>query len=272
PAGLGAILAGTGPVFDPQLGAVTTANVVPLTLNVVYLAFPNRSTRQSYLTDVGRESFAALTSARLPSLRPLASALLAATKARHLIVSATDQKTQRAIKDLGADGALPGPGVDFAQLTVQNFGANKLDYYLFSSLNITGTRPGGGPVGHLSAAIDLINAAPPSRRSQYIFGPGPNKADPPGEYRGLVTLYLPAGTHLAGSQATNLAGGASAERAGTTTQNGLRTITFLVTLPSISHLRVVLNVDLPGRPSGPEHFTVVPTPRVQPTYAAVKLS
>ncbi|MDQ6839893.1 MAG: DUF4012 domain-containing protein [Actinomycetota bacterium] len=272
PAGLGAILAGTGPILDPRLGPVATSNVVPLTLNTAYLAFPNRSTRQGYLSDVGREAFAALTSAQIPSLRPLGTALFAATKARHIILASTDSKTQGAIRDIGAAGSLPGPKADFAQLTVQNFGANKLDYYLFSSMNITGTRPGGGPVGHLSASIDLVNVAPPSRLSQFIFGPGPNKADPPGEYRGLVTLYLPEGTHLASSQITSVVGGASGARPGTNTQNGLRTVTFLVTLPAFSHLHVVLNVDLPGRKAGPEHFTIVPTPRVQSTVTSVKLS
>lgn len=265
--GLAAILAGTGPVFDPNLGTVDASNVVQLTLNQAYLNFPNRSNRQEYTSGVAREAFAALSSGRLTNFRPFASALQYVFKTRHVILSSTDPSVEGAIRSLGSGGGLPGPGVDFAQLTVQNFGANKLDYYLFTGLAITGSRPGGGPVGHLQATIGLTNAAPASTKSQTIFGPGPNTHDPPGEYRGLVVLYLPAGTHLAGKKAD-----ATTTEPVVGTQNGLRTVSFLVTIPAGKRTIVTLDLDLRPRPPGPEHFTIVPTPRVQPPSASVDVS
>lgn len=265
--GLSAILAGTGPVLDPKLGVVDTTNVVQLTLNQAYLDFPNRSNRQEYTSGVAREAFAALSSGRLTNFRPFVSALQYVFKTRHVILSSTNPSVEGAIQALGSGGALPGPGVDFAQLTVQNFAANKLDYYLYTGLAITGSRPGGGPVGHLQATIALVNAAPASTKSQTIFGPGPNTHDPPGEYRGLVTLYLPAGTHLGTTKAD-----AMTTQPVVGTQNGLRTVTFLVTIPAGRRTNVTLDLDLRPRPRGPENLTIVPTPRVQPTSTVVKIS
>jgi hypothetical protein len=268
-AGLAALLAGVGPVQDPSLGTVTAANVVPLTLNQAYVQFPDRPVRQEYLAGVAREAFSALTTRSLPSLRLLGTALVQAVAARHIVLYANDPSVEAAATGLAASGALPGPGEDFAQLTVQNFGGDKLDYYLQSALSITGTRPGGGPVGHLTATITLTNQAPPDGTPRYIFGPyARSSKDPPGLYRGLVTLYLPAHSGLTATRAT----GALATTPRLNTQNGLTTITYYVTIPAGEKSQMTLEVPLPPRPTGPEHFSVVPNARLNPTQVTVALS
>ncbi|MGI8751448.1 MAG: DUF4012 domain-containing protein [Acidimicrobiales bacterium] len=268
-AGLGALLAGVGPVTDPALGTVTATNVVPLTLNQAYLKFPDRPVRQEYLAGVAREAFSALTTRNLPSLRVLGTALVSSAAARHIVLYANDPSVEAAATSLAVNGALPGPGEDFAQLTVQNFGGDKLDYYLHSALSVTGTRPGGGPVGHLTATITLDNQAPPNGRSRYIFGPfAKTSKDPPGLYRGLVTLYLPAQSGLSATQAT----GATTTAPRLNSQNGLTAITYYVTIPAGAKSQMTLDVELAPRPKGPEHFVVVPTPRINPTQTSVSLS
>ncbi|MGH9075940.1 MAG: DUF4012 domain-containing protein [Acidimicrobiales bacterium] len=268
PAGLGALLAGIGPVDDPQLGLVTAANVVPLTLNAAYVDFPFRPVRQEYLAGVAREAFAAFTSRPIPSLRPLATALGTAARDRHIVVWSDRPSVEAEIAALGYAGALPTSG-DFAQLSIENFGGDKLDFYLQSALAITGTHPGGGPPGHVQATITLDNQAPPGGRSRYVFGPyTPGSSDPPGLYRGLVTLYLPPGSRLTGTSSQ----GATTLPPQPNTQNGLSAFTYYVTIPAGGQVTTTLDLTLAPRPRGPEHFEVVPTPRINPTVATISVS
>ena len=266
PAGLGAILAGTGPITVPALGQVTAANVVPLTLNQAYVDFPNRSVRQDYLQQVARAAFTQLVSGHYPSLRPLGTALLQATAARHVLMYDTAGSAERDIAALGFDGSLPGPGVDFAQLTLQNFGGDKMDYYLHSSLTITGRRPANADAA-LTATIDLHDTAPPNGQPPYIFGPDNGDGDPPGTYRGLVTLYLPFGSYLQGSQTDQTVGTKPVEG----TQNQITAVTYSVIIPPGGSSHAVLQVLLPPRAPGPEHFVFVPTPRINPTRETANL-
>jgi hypothetical protein len=266
PSGLGAILAGTGPVAVPDLGQVTAANVVPLTLNQVYVEFPDRSVRQDYLQAVARAAFAHLISGDYPSLRPLGTALAHASAARHVLMYDPTPSAENDIATLGFDGSLPGPGTDFAQLTVQNFGGDKMDYYLDSSLAIAGRRPQNADAD-LTATIDLRDTAPPDGQPAYIFGPDNGDGDPPGAYRGLVTLYLPAGSYLQGSTATSTVG--TTPVAGT--QNQITAVTYAVVIPPGGSSHVALHVRLPPRAPGPEHFVFVPSPRINPTRETVAL-
>lgn len=266
PAGLAAILTGTGPLQDPELGTVDAANVVPLTLNQAYVQFPNRPVRQEYLTGVAREAFSALTSGNLLSLRPLGTALVRAAQDRHVVLASTDPATEATIKALGFDGSLPPPTTAFTQLTVQNVGGNKLDYYLQSSLKLTGTWPVGAGAGHAQATVTLTNTAPANGTSQYIFGEAPNKG-PPGTYHGLVTLYLPEHASLSGSAVDTTA---SQPQVGT--QNQVTAVTYTVIIPPGGQSRIVLDLDLPARPKGAANVVVVPTPRLIPTVTTVDVS
>ena len=263
PAGLAAVLAGTGPINVPDLGTVDAANVVPLTLNQAYVNFPNRPVRQEYLTTVARTAFAELTNGSLPSLRPLGTALVKAAQERHIILSFTDPGTQSTVKALGFDGSLPGPHTNFAQLTVQNFGGDKMDYYLDSALTVepqTTDKSGR----RITVAVDLANTASADGKPPYIFGPGTDRHDAPGVYRGLATVYLPPSSFLAGSQpdattTTPLPG----------TQNGNTAITFALDIPPGGHSHVTLDIYLPPDARITSGFVLVPSPRVNPTTLKV---
>jgi hypothetical protein len=256
PAGLAAVLAGTGPIDVPGLGSVDASNVVPLTLNTAYVDFPDRPVRQEYLTTVARSAFAALTSGALPSLRPLGTALVQAAQQRHVIMAFTDPATQSTVKALGFDGALPGPGTDFAQLTVQNFGGDKMDYYLTSAMTITRHRPDH----QVTVDVNMADTAPPRGKPPYIFGPDTDRGDPPGEYRGLATVYLPPSSLLHGY---SIDGTSTVPLPGT--QDGNTAITFAVDIPPGGHSHVTLDVDLSAAAADRGGFELVPTARVHPT-------
>ena len=266
-AGLAAVLAGVGPVATTDLGTVDESNVVAVTLSTSYQLYPQRSVRQDYTGEVAQAAFQRLTSGQFSSLKPLGTALVEASKQRHVLMYTNDPTDETAIRFLGFDGALPPPRANFTQLTVQNFGGNKLDYYLFTSLRLEGRRPSQSG-SRVSATIDLANAAPPGQTvPQEVFGPYIPGARP-GEYYGLVTLYLPAGSYLR-----------SATRDGSVTtppkmgsQNGVSTVSFTVSITAGGASHVVLDLYLPPTPTAVRQFEFVPSPRVHPTGFVSKLS
>jgi hypothetical protein len=257
PAGLGAILAGIGPAQTADLGQVTAANVVPLTLSVAYQLYPNRTQRQDYAGEAAQAAFQKLTSGRFSGLRPLGTALVQiGSRARHLQMYTDDPTDESLIRTLGFDGALPTPNSDFAQLTIENFGANKLDYYLHSTVHLEGARP--SPLGsHVRATIDLVNGTPVGQTSPVeVFGPFLPGGEP-GRYTGLVTLYLPAGSYAVGSHSdANVI-----TRPTTGTQNGIATVSYTVSMPAGATSTVVVDLYIPPSPAG-SRFVVVPSPRV----------
>lgn len=266
-AGLAAILAGVGPVATPDLGTVTAGNAVSVTLSAAYQLFPVRSTRQDYTGEVARAAFERLTSGEFTSLKPLGIALIDASKQRHVLMYTDDPTDETAIRLLGFDGGLPPPSSDFTQLTIQNFGANKLDYYLTSSLRLSGQHP-SETGSMMTATIDLANTAPPGRSvPQEVFGPF-SPAQNAGEYDGLVTLYLPAGSFLRASSTDTSITTSPALGA----QNGVQTVSYTVSIPAGGASHVVLRLFIAPTPSPRRQFAFVPSPRVNPTEFVSKLS
>jgi hypothetical protein len=119
----------------------------------------------------------------------------------------------------------------------------------------------------VTATIDLTNTAPPGGTPQYIFGPNTDPGDPPGEYRGLVSLYLPPYTYLSGAQ-----GDSTTTSAILGSQNGITTITFNVDIPAGRSSHQVLHLQLPPNLGVTPHFVFVPTPRVIPTQYVADLT
>jgi hypothetical protein len=266
-AGLGAVLSGIGPVQTADLGTVTASNVVPLTLSQAYAAYPYRTQRQDYTEEAAQATFAKLTSGKFAGLRALGSALVQAGKSRHVLMYTNDPTDESIIEALGFDGAMPSPSSPLMQLTVQNLGGNKLDYYLHTSVNVTGSRP--SPQGStVTATISIANDAPAGQTvPQVVYGPG-GPGEVAGEYYGLVTLYLPANSYLKGhTQDPTVTTGP-----GVGSQNGIATVSFTVDIPPGGATNEVLTLAIPPLPAGTTGFTFVPTPRVIPTTYTQKFS
>jgi uncharacterized protein DUF4012 len=262
--GLGAILRATGPVDVAGLGSVNADNVVPLTLNEAYTRFPTRPVRQEYLESVARATFDHLLTGEFSTLTPLADSLRAAVSGRHMLFHSPKLNATRAVEAFGADGSVPTTDRDWASLTVQNFGANKLDYYLDTSVRLTGSRV-PGRLGNVKAEIKLSNTAPPNGKPPYVFGPFDTSYQA-GEYRGLVSLYVPAGTYVKSSTGTDPAAPPIV-----TTDDGQTVAVFTTSVPAGESRTVMLDLLIPPGPPGPSPFELVSTPRVRPTVATVSI-
>jgi len=260
PVGLAAILTGTGPVTVEGLGEVNAGNVVDLTINRAYIDFPNRDQRQELLGDVARAAFDKLINGKLDSMRTLGDAVFKASQGRHILFHSVDAGLEAETRYFGATGELPAPGQDYALLAVQNFGQNKLDYYLDTSVQLAGRRPEKAP-GELTATITITNTAPANGRSAYVFG----ETDP-GVYRGVVSLYLPDGTTLNGA-----GGDPTASPAIATADGGRTAVSFDVEIPPGEQRTVTLRLALVPRPAGDYQFELVPIGRVRPTVFAVDI-
>jgi hypothetical protein len=259
--GLSALLRGIGPVTVPDLGQVNADNAVALTLNETYTRFPDRPIRQEYLGQVAEAAFHRLVEGNYPSLRQLGSALTDAVNRRNVIFWSSRPAGERPAVQLHADGSIPDTP-DFADLTVQNLTGNKLDYYLDTGLRLTGRRQ-AGKLGHLTAEITVSNTAPRDGRPAYVFGPFRPEFQP-GEYRGLVSLYLPEGASVSHSS------GLDQPDTLTMSADGARTVVSFRTALQAGESRVVtLDLALTPRPAGRYELDLVPVPRVRPTAVTV---
>lgn len=269
PAGLAGLLDGVGPVSVPELGQVSSDNVVALTLNEAYLRFPGVEQRTDVLGDVAEAALRRLVDGDIPSLRKLATGMMEAVDGRHLLVHTTARSPGEDLVALGADGALPPiEQVDSFHLTAQNLAGNKLDYYLDTALRVTGSIPDGA-LGALQAEVVLTNTATPGATGPaYIFGPGPT-ATPltAGLLRSLVTLYVPFGTSLEG-----VSGAALVQPAVSGTEAGRPFVSFTVDVPAGESRTVGLVLQTAPRAADGYSFIVVPSPRVRSTTVSVDIT
>lgn len=267
PQGLAAVLEGVGPVEVPELGTVSADNVVALVLNEAYVRFPDIDQRSDVLGDVAEAVFRRLVEGEYGSLRPLGEALLRATDGRHLVMHSVASGAQRQLGHFGADGALPPiDGPDAVALTVQNVSANKLDYYVDTSLDLQGDRA-PGRFGTVRATVTIANGAPPGVDSpSYVFGPF-DEAQEAGLYRGSVSLYLPAGATLEGVAGDELTAPPVVQ-----SEAQRPVVGFQVDVPAGEQRTVVLDLRWAPRAAGDYELLVMPTPRVRPTSVSIALT
>lgn len=265
PAGLAAILKGTGPVEVPGVGTVTADNVVDITLHQAYLDHPDRSERQDVSADVAKAVFHQLLGGTYTSLRPLASALSDAVAGRHLLMWTSHNEAQSDVAFFDADGALPAASSPAYSLVVQSTGQNKLDYYLNTSLALSGSQP-AADAGRIDATVTLQNTAPTDGTNKVVFGPN-GEGQQRGWYRGIVSLYVPASTNLLGVD-----GDFVASRPAVYTEGGREVVSYEVAVPPGGQTRAVLHLGLLPRGSTPAVVLLVPQPRIRPTVAMVDVT
>jgi len=262
--GLAAILAGIGAVDVPGVGSVSAENAVALTLNEAYTRFPDRDQRQEVLGDVAEETFRRLVEGEYESLRPLGEALVAAAAERHVVVWSSRPAASGPLRFFDAAGELPdGVGDDFF-LTVQNFGQDKLDYFLDTEVRLSGDRPVGEPTS-LQVEVSVRNGAPRGVRvPEYVFGDG--RIGAPGVYEGVASLYVPVGASVASASTSGGAGEPVLVGEGSRSA-----ITWDVQIPAGGTATVRFDLELPPRPPGEYRLEVAPLPRVRPTVWEVRV-
>lgn len=264
PVGLAAILEGTGPVVVPELGQVSAADVVDLTLNEAYFRFPGIDERSDVLSDVAEATFDRLVEGDYPSLRPLAEALLDASAGGHVAMYSRSAEVQQILGRFGADNALPPPEAEYVHLGVQNVAGNKLDYYVDVGLELRGARL-AGRVGAVRATVDVANDAPAgATEPRYVFGPF-DENQRAGVYRGIVTLYLPRGTSLGDVR------GETENPPVVQSEDGRTVVSYTIAVDPQTVSRVELDLELPPRPFGEYRLVAVPAARVRPTAFEIEL-
>jgi hypothetical protein len=148
---------------------------------------------------------------------------------------------------------------------VQNLSKNKLDYYVDTSLALTGDRPTKRD-GKITAEITIANTAPSDQRSSYVFGP--NDVDQEvGLYKSIVSLYLPTGVLLEGSS-----GDPTSSPPVETADAGRSVVTFGVDIPAGESRTVTLQLTVAPRASGVYSFSAVPIGRIRPTVVSVDIT
>jgi hypothetical protein len=172
-------------------------------LNGQYKRFNGRTDeRREVLGDVARAVFDRLEGGGW-KVDELATALVDATQGRHLLLWSSVEAEQKAWSTAGVDGQLDD---DSLAVSVLNRGANKLDFFLESAVDVE-TAPGADGGTDVSVTVVLTNKTP-AGEPRYVAGPGVDGVAE-GEYSGIVEVNVPgAATDVSftGGQYSTLSG------------------------------------------------------------------
>lgn len=165
---------------------ITADNVLAKILHDNYVEFDAaggpRAERVEYQGEIAKEIFATLTSGDVAPI-DLADALLTAGEGRHLMLWAEDDDLQSVWSELLVDGALNELGL---MISFQNYGANKMDWYLRPSATMdVDLLPSGDYRAILTMTMPVPAAEDLTDASPYILGPGPDT------HGVFLTVHLP---------------------------------------------------------------------------------
>jgi len=197
PAALSGFLELTGPIGAPGYPEqLTSENAERILLHEQYLAFPQARTedREEFLAGVVDTLFDRLTTGELPGPRAIATELGPAVEGRDLQLWATRTEEQALFAELGADGDVRRDRVDSFGLVTQNFGGNKIDWFLHREVahDVEWDPDSGEVEGTITAR--LRNDAPAEGLPSSVIGWGGDPGDgsrpvEPGENFLMLTLY-----------------------------------------------------------------------------------
>ncbi len=129
PVALSYILGAVGPV-TVRGKEVTQDNVVELTMSTAYRMFPtDQSARKEYLQDIANAVVKKITG-QVKSPGKLLEALGRAAGERRIMIWSAFPEDQQALEETKLGHTIPGDAAPYAQIVINNFGGNKMDYYL----------------------------------------------------------------------------------------------------------------------------------------------
>jgi hypothetical protein len=167
PTALSYFLASTGPLRLPDGAQVTSRNVVSLTESTVYAKYAtDNATRKAYVVRIAQAVDGRILDGGLSPAALLRAAARAAGE-RRLLVWHTDPDVEATLIRGAVGGAIPTTAAPFASAFVNNYAANKLDYYLRQSLSWTAE--GCGPIRSVAFTLTLTNDAPGRGLPQYVI-------------------------------------------------------------------------------------------------------
>ncbi|MCL4499593.1 MAG: DUF4012 domain-containing protein, partial [Chloroflexi bacterium] len=184
-----------GPVTLPDLGVtVGSENAVQWTLRDAYTTFGQQSERKDALKLLAKTVWEKVVSGRFADAGALGRALIKAIDEKRLMVYLASPKEERQVKKAAMAGELAGGTGDYLRVDVENFGMNKVDYYLRESI-VHDVAVGSGASVKTATTVALRNNAPESGLPEYVAGAAKPGA-PPGTNEASVSIFVPKGARL----------------------------------------------------------------------------
>ena len=130
PVALSYILGAVGPVTLADGQEVTQDNVVELTMSTAYRKFPtDQNARKEYLQNIANAVVNKITG-QVKSPGKLLDAFGRAAGERRIMVWSAFPADQEVLEQTTLGHTIPGGAAPYVQVVVNNFGGNKMDYYL----------------------------------------------------------------------------------------------------------------------------------------------
>jgi hypothetical protein len=189
PIALEQLLVATGPLSAPGWDVeVDGGNASEILLHDSYLRFTDPDAQNEYLSGLVEEFWNRLAQGAVDP-PTLALGLATAARTQHLKLYSRDRQDQRALSEIGADGAFTSQSTNNPQLVFNdNVSANKVDYFLHRRINTTVSLTQREEARVLTT-VTLENKAPDGP-SSLLLGPYV-KGDSPGVNRTVLNFLLP---------------------------------------------------------------------------------
>lgn len=259
PTALSYLLQVTG---SAQLGTtnVTAQNVVGLTESAAYLRFgSDQGARKQFLVEIAEAVQTSVLNTHRNLLDLLKAAGQAATE-RRLLMWSSDKTVEKVLAAKPIGGTISETNAPFGQFVLNNYGANKLDYYL--STTFEWKRTGCGAFRTVTATLTMTNTAPASGLTPYVTGR--KKGDPKsGDNRTRVDYHATIG---ATAVSATLNGRKVSLSAGTELQR--RVYTYIATLPRGKTRTLAITLSEPASSGRP---VVVTQPMIKPMIVSVSV-
>ena len=167
PVALSYILGAVGSVIMPDGETVTKENVVELTESTVYSRFPtDQPARKQYLQDIASEVVKKITGP-VESPRELLDALGKAVSEGRIAVWSSSPAEQQFLEETALAHVIPDDPAPYAGVVVNNFGGNKLDYYLKREIEYSADAC-DGETRKSTVIVRLTNTAPDGPLPDYV--------------------------------------------------------------------------------------------------------
>ena len=157
PTSLSYFLAVTGPARLPDGSQITAKNIVALTQSTAYAKFDDQAKRKAYLLEIAKAAEQRIL-AGTGDAKGLYHAAGRAAGERRLLLWNEDKAIESFLSASTVGGAVADTAAPYVQPVVVNYGANKLDYYLKTSVRWEGK--GCGSTRDVTVTITLSNTAP----------------------------------------------------------------------------------------------------------------
>jgi len=186
PVALQHLLGGTGPIDGGRGPTLNSENAARVLLHDSYLRFERETAQDQYVTNLIQAFWKQLSQGDVDSPALLSGIAQAATT-EHFKAYMRAPHDQQTMKELGVDGAPASSGDNVQLVFHNNYGLNKVDYYLRRRITTNVALDYDGSARVSTTAI-MTNTAPPSGPISDLLGKSPRKQ---GINRMLLAFLLP---------------------------------------------------------------------------------